>query len=129
MTKPLQVFSVSDVTDQVVAAATETVVAALPAFSTDAEGRMAALSGTIVGTGVAGTTGATIRIRRTGLTGALVGEAVVDSRAFVGAVTAALALGAREGLPEVSGMVYVLTLEPAGGQITKLQAQLQAVIS
>lgn len=123
-----QLQQVLDVSDQVVAAATETVVATTPGVVTDGPGRTIWLSGFVVGTGVAGTTGCTVRIRRTGLGGTLVGEAIVDTRSFVGAVTASLPLGGNDAPGEVSGQAYVVTIEPAGGQITKLQAQLCALV-
>lgn len=106
----------------------ETVVATLSGISTQTPDAPVNLRGWLgIGTG-ASVTAVVLRIRRTGLTGTLVGEAVTLSAAA--ATNYSLDIECQDFPGEIAGGVYVLTVSQTGatGNGTAFDAALEAVV-
>lgn len=112
--------------------AAETVVATLQIPSTSIGYSIVNLDGQLTLTTAGSTTGVTLRIRRTSLTGALVGVAAVDgifAAAAGGEETHNISVQDQPG--DTAGQVYVLTAQSVGavGNGAAVQACLSAVLS
>ncbi len=127
MPPPFQrVWSTTEAGDVTCPLATETVVATLNGVSVPDPGSAVRLHGTAhVLTGVGATT-ITPRIRRTSLTGALIGEA--DAIAVVASSIVAIVYDVDDLPGDVASLPYVLTLTCAGVAGTKNNSYLSAVV-
>lgn len=109
----------------------ETVVATLSGVSVSRPGQSVRLRGVAtVTTGVA-TTALTLRARRDGLAGALVGEAIVDQVEAAAGSTETHEIAVTDAAPgEIAGATYVLTVQQtaATGNGSAVHANLHAEI-
>ena len=111
-----RVFSSAPVGDVALTAATEAIIVTLPGISTDGGGQTVRLFGFVNLLTAAGATTCTLRWRRTGLTGTLVGEANTITVAATTSYT--FEQNAEDTPGEVASLPYVLTCTVAGGNGT-----------
>lgn len=125
-------FSVYNQTDTPLVTVAETVVATLAGVSTNQPGQTVALRGQINFTSGTATTAVTLRIRRDGIAGTIIGEPPVDAlQAAVGAVETHDVYAEDAGAGEFSGRTYVLTVQQtaATGNGNVLTASLEADVT
>lgn len=108
--------SVSTTTDVALTAATEAVVMTLPGISTDGPGQIVSITASLSLTTAAGATTTTLRVRRSSLTGTLVGEANATTTAAT--TTFAFPISFDDSPGEVASQPYVITATVAGGNGT-----------
>jgi hypothetical protein len=111
--------------DQATVAGTEKVVATLSGVTPRRADSVIRLLGVVYATGAAGTTTLTLRVRRDGLTGAVVGEASVV--ALSGAVQGEASIQVEDAGRGEGSFTYVLTATIAGAAATVNSAALQAL--
>ncbi len=120
-------FSAFTVADTALPLATETVVATVTGVLGEFGDGHIELEGIAAVLGQAGTTNVTMRIRRSGLAGAIVGEASVT--VLTGAVNGTCMVAVGDDFTGGAPPVYVLTATAAGGAATATQADLIALVS
>lgn len=108
-------YSVSNPADTTLVTTAETVIATLSGVSSQRPGQRVDLKGQATVTTGAGTTGLTLRVRRDGLTGTLVDEALADTAEAAAASTETHDIAATDAAPgEIAGATYVLTVAQVG---------------
>lgn len=125
-------FSTYNTTDTTLTTTAEAVVATLTGTSTSQPGQQFALRGLLTLTTGAATTALTLRVRRDGLTGTIVGEAPVDAVEAAAGSVETHEIYVEESAPgEFSGRTYVLTCQQtaATGNGTVSAASLEAIAS
>ncbi len=120
-------FSAFIVADTALALATETVVATVTGVLGEFNDGHVEIEGMAAVLGAAGTTTVTMRVRRAGLAGAIVGEASVTQVA--GAVNATCPVAVGDDFVGGAPPVYVLTATMAGAAGTCTMADLLALVS
>lgn len=111
--------------DVALVAAAETVIATLPGISTPAADTRIDLDGFAQITGLAGTTSITLRVRRDGVAGTLVGEGNPITPVAANTVTAGINVQDNPA-GDLASQVYVLTATAVGANATALQSELAA---
>lgn len=106
---------------------TETVIATVGGVVSEFADGHVVLEGTVAVNGAAGTTAVTLRVRRGGLTGPIVGEASVTQ--VPGAVSAVCTIAVEEDFTSGAPPVYVLTATMAGAAGTCTQADLVVLVT
>lgn len=127
MPVPFTIVRSSSVTsDTALTAATEAVVATISGISpSSADQTVTLMARATILTGVGGTN-VTLRLRRTALTGTLIGEADPTN---IGASLSAEVTHSFDDQPgDVASLVYVLTATMAGGNATATDAWIMAAI-
>src|SRR5438128_1723853 len=109
-------YSVSVTADVALTSAVEATVLTLPGVNTDNVSQIVSLIGTVSILTAAGATSCTLRWRRSGLTGTLVGEANLITMAATTSFLPPLSFDDTPG--EVASLPYVLTATMAGGNGT-----------
>ena len=127
MARRVRRFSAFTAVDTALPAATETVVATVSGLVSEFPDGHVVLEGTVAVTGAVGTTTVTLRIRRAGVAGALVGEAAVTQDAGAVSVTATVAV--EDDFAAGAPPIYVLTATQAGAAGTATQADLLALVT
>lgn len=127
MARAPKVYSVLVTADNPTADGVEEVVATLTGVAAPWPDTTVRLLGAVAATGAVGTTTLTVRVRRDGLAGAVVGEAVVTQIAGAVSVTAPIAV--QEDRGELTGQAYVLTAAIAGAAATVTAAELIALVA
>lgn len=127
MARRARTFSTQAVADTALPLATETVVATTPPLIGEYPDSTVRFLGVAAVTGGAGSTNVTLRVRRDGVAGAIVGEAVVTQD--VGAVLVTASIAVEENRVGLGGQVYVLTATQAGGASTCTMAELIALVA
>jgi hypothetical protein len=108
----VRTFSTYNQTDTPLVTVAETVVATLAGVSTNQPGQTVALKGQVTMTSGTSTTGVTLRIRRDGIAGAVVGEPPADTLfGAVGTVETHDVYAEDSSAGEFSGRSYVLTVQ------------------
>lgn len=111
----VRTFSSYATTDTPLVTVAETVVATITGVSTNQAGQTVALRGQAILTSGASTTGVTLRIRRDGVAGTVVGETDPDTLfGAVGAVETHDIYAEDAGAGEFAGRTYVLTAQQVG---------------
>ncbi len=113
-------FSSSVTADVTLTLATEVVVVTIPSVSADGADQVVRLVGWVVAQTGVGATTVTLRWRRTGLTGTLVGEANAITTAASSVFT--LTHDGEDSPGDVASLAYVLTATAAGVAGTALSA-------
>ena len=127
MARRVRRFSAFTAVDAALALATETVVATVSGVLGEFPDGHVVLVGNVAVLGAAGTTNVTLRVRRAGLAGAIVGEATVT--VVTGAVNAACVIGVEEDFVGGAPPIYVLTATMAGAAGTATQSDLAALVT
>lgn len=127
MARRVRRFSAFAVADTALGLAAETVVATITGVIGEFSDGHVVLTGDVAVTGAAGTTNVTLRVRRGGVAGAIVGEAAVTQD--VGAVSVAAGIGVEEDFVGGAPPVYVLTATQAGAAGTATMADLVALVT
>ena len=122
--RPASVFFTADVT---LTLATEVVVMTLPGINTENVSQTIRIFGSMQITTVASATTLTIRVRRSSLTGTLVGEGNAITTAA--STTFAFPFGVDDNPGEVASLPYVVTATAAGAAATAIQGEAMAIVS
>ncbi len=120
-------FSAFTVADTALPLATETVVATVTGVLGEFGDGHVELEGIAAVLGAAGTTNVTMRVRRGGLAGAIVGEASVT--VVTGAVNGTCMIAVGDDFTSGAPPVYVLTATMAGAAGSCTMADLLALVS
>lgn len=129
---PGNYYSVDNSTDTTIVTVAETVVATLAGVSSSRPGQTVRLHGELIITTGGSTTAVTLRVRRDGLTGALVGETDPASVESAAGGTEDHDIVVSDPLTgEVAGQVYVLTVQQTGAAAngSVIHASLEATLS
>lgn len=111
----VRTFSSYATTDVPLVTVAETVIATITGVSTNQPGQTVALRGQAIMTSGTSTTGVTLRIRRDGVAGTVVGETDPDALfAAVGSVETHDIYAEDANAGEFSGRTYVLTAQQVG---------------
>lgn len=131
MTRTARIASAESATDTTLVTTAETVVATLAGISTSLVGQRVKLRGWVQLTLGAATTTVTLRVRRTSVTGTLVGEANPVAIPSAAATTGEFEICVEDSPGEIAGGTYVLTAEQASatGNGTALQSSLEAMLA
>ncbi len=127
MARRVRRFSAFTAADAALALATETVVATVQGVVGEFTDGHVELEGVAAVLGAAGTTNVTMRVRRGGLAGALVGEASVT--VVTGAVNGTCPIAVADDFATGAPPVYVLTATMAGAAGTCTMADLIALVT
>ena len=122
--RPVSVFFTADVT---LTLATEVVVMTLPGVNTENISQTVRVFGNVQITTGAGATTVTLRVRRSSLTGTLVGEGNAITTAA--STTFAFPFGVDDNPGEVASLPYVITATAAGVAGTAIQGEAMAIVS
>ncbi len=124
ISRPVSTFFTADVT---LTLATEVVIMTLPGVNTENPSQTVRVFGSVqVTTGVGATT-VTLRVRRSSLTGTLVGEANAITTAA--STTFAFPFAVDDTPGEVASLPYVVTGVAAGVAGTAIQGEAMAIVS
>lgn len=108
-------YSVENTADVTVITTAETVVATLPGVSTSRPGGVVHFFTELTMTTGSGTNALTLRVRRDGLTGALVGEGNAEAVEASAGNTETHTLATNDMVAgEIAGQTYVLTVQATG---------------
>ena len=122
--RPVSTFFTADVT---LTLATEVVIMTLPGINTENISQTIRIFGSVqITTGVGATT-VTLRVRRTSLTGTLVGEGNAITTAA--STTFALPFAVDDNPGEVASQVYVVTGTAAGVAGTAIMGEAMGIVS
>lgn len=131
MTRTARVASAESSTNTTLTTTAETVVATLAGITTSLVGQRVKLRGWVQLTLGAATTTVTMRVRRTSVTGTLVGEANAVAIPSAAGTTGEFEVCVEDSPGDLAGGTYVLTAEQTGatGDGTALQASLEAILA
>lgn len=128
----VRTFSTYATADTTLVTVAETVIATLAGISTNQPGQTVALKGQATVQSGGSTTGVTLRIRRDGIAGAVVGEPPADTLfGAAGTIETHDVYAEDSGAGEFSGRTYVLTAQQVGAAAngTVLTASLVADVT
>lgn len=125
--RPSKMYSNADAVDNALAAGVEEVVITSEALLGTQPEAEVLIIGHVALTGAVGLTSVTLRVRRGGLAGAVVGELAVQQVA--GAVASHAVIMVTDNVPNLGGQRYVLTAEATGGAATANYMDITAIVT